>query len=156
MTWQRFTQPIRESILLGQQEAARLDCPYVSTEHVLLGLMQTEGLGAQVLQKMGVAFEEVRQEIENEVGPSNKTGVTQGVDSVTKLTPGLEQLYKLAADESARMNLDYVGSEHMLLALIREEDGLAAKVLHRQGLRLDAVRTEVRQQLKLGGDNGNK
>lgn len=155
MGWQRFTEKIRNSILLGQQEAARMGCPYVSTEHLLLGLMQMDSLGARVLDGLGLSVDTVRREIEKERGPSDPTIAVHESDSVTQLTPALEHIYTVAAQESQLMQLDYVGTEHLLLALAREEDGLAAQVLGRHGVNYEMIRTQVIGQLKIGGDAHN-
>ena len=118
--WQRFTERARRVILLGQEEASKMSSGHVGTEHLLLGLVrENEGVAAQVLQKMGVSLPKVRQEIEAEVQPGGDSGSTE-----PKLTPKAKRVLELAADEARRMRHNYIGTEHLLLALLREKDGL--------------------------------
>lgn len=123
--WQRFTKRARRIILLGQEEADKLNSSLVGTEHLLLGLIrENEGVGAQLLLKMGISLEQVRLNIEGEAGQTDEPA-----DSEPKLTSRAKRVLELAADEARRMKHSYIGSEHLLLALIREKDGTAAKVL---------------------------
>ncbi len=116
---------------------------HVGTEHLLLGLVrENEGVAAQVLQKMGVSLGKVRQEIEAEVQPGADPG-----SSEPKLTPKAKRVLELAADEARRMRHNYIGTEHLLLALLREKDGLAATVLRRLGLNLEKARAQVMEYL---------
>lgn len=141
--WQRFTERARRVILLGQEEAGKMNSGHVGTEHLLLGLVrENEGVAAQVLQKMGVSQGKVRTEIEQEVQPGNDAG-----SSEPKLTPKAKRVLELAADEARRMRHNYIGTEHLLLALLREKDGLAATVLRRLGLNLEKARTQVMEYL---------
>ena len=136
--WQRFTERARSVILLGQEEASRMNSDHVGTEHLLLGLVrQNEGVAAQILQRMGVSLPKVRREIEREVQPESSVG------SEPKLTPKAKRVLELAADEARRMKHNYIGTEHLLLALLREKDGLGATVLRRLGLDLEKARAEV-------------
>jgi len=137
--WQRFTERARRVILLGQEEAGKMSSSHVGTEHLLLGLVrENEGVAAQVLQKMGVNLAKVRAEIESEIEPTNEpTGPEP------KLTPKAKRVLELAADEARRMRHNYIGTEHLLLALLREKEGLAAKVLRKLGLDLEKARTRV-------------
>jgi len=141
--WQRFTERARRVILLGQEEASRMSSGHVGTEHLLLGLVrENEGVAAQVLQKMGVSLPKVRQEIEAEVQPGGDPGTTE-----PKLTPKAKRVLELAADEARRMRHNYIGTEHLLLALLREKDGLAATVLRKLGLNLEKARAQVMEYL---------
>ncbi|MDF2440957.1 MAG: ATP-dependent Clp protease ATP-binding subunit ClpC, partial [Abditibacteriota bacterium] len=141
--WQRFTERARRVILLGQEEAGKMNSAHVGTEHLLLGLVrENEGVAAQVLQKMGVSLNKVRQEIEAEVEPGSDPTPPE-----PKLTPKAKRVLELAADEARRMRHNYIGTEHLLLALLREKDGLAAKVLRKLGLDLDRARTRVLEYL---------
>ena len=116
---------------------------HVGTEHLLLGLVrENEGVAAQVLTKMGVSLAKVRTEIEGEVQPGNDP--TSGEP---KLTPKAKRVLELAADEARRMRHNYIGTEHLLLALLREKDGLAATVLRRLGLNLEKARSQVMEYL---------
>ena len=116
---------------------------HVGTEHLLLGLTrQDEGVGAQVLAKMGVSLAKVRSEIEGESPDSSESD-----DDEPKLTPKAKRVLELAADEARRMRHNYIGTEHLLLALLREKDELAATVLHRLGLNLKDARAQVLEYL---------
>ncbi len=141
--WQRFTERARRVILLGQEEAGKMNSGHVGTEHLLLGLVrENEGVAMEVLQKMGVSLPKVRTEIEAEVQPGNDAG-----GSEPKLTPKAKRVLELAADEARRMRHNYIGTEHLLLALLREKDGLAATVLRRLGLNLEKARSQVMEYL---------
>ena len=141
--WQRFTERARRVILLGQEEAGKMNSGHVGTEHLLLGLVrENEGVAAQVLTKMGVSLAKVRTEIEGEVQPGSDP--TSGEP---KLTPKAKRVLELAADEARRMRHNYIGTEHLLLALLREKDGLAATVLRRLGLNLEKARAQVMEYL---------
>ena len=141
--WQRFTERARRVILLGQEEAAKMGSRHVGTEHLLLGLVrENEGVAAQVLQKMGLSHEKVGQEIEAEVEPGSEA---QG--GASTLTPKAKRTLELAADEARRMRHNYIGTEHLLLALLRDHDSLAATVLRKLGLNLDSARTQVMEYL---------
>ena len=141
--WQRFTERARRVILLGQEEAGKMNSGHVGTEHLLLGLVrENEGVAAQVLTKMGVSLGKVRTEIEAEVQPGSDPGGTE-----PKLTPKAKRVLELAADEARRMRHNYIGTEHLLLALLREKDGLAATVLRRLGLNLEKARGQVMEYL---------
>ena len=141
--WQRFTERARRIILLAQEEAGKMNSNHVGTEHLLLGLVrENEGVAAQVLTKMGVSLAKVRNEIEGEVQPGSDP--TSGEP---KLTPKAKRVLELAADEGRRMRHNYIGTEHLLLALLREKDGLAATVLRRLGLNLESAREQVMEYL---------
>jgi ATP-dependent Clp protease ATP-binding subunit ClpC len=142
--WQKFTERARRVILLGQEEAGKMGSGHVGTEHLLLGLVsESEGVASQVLQKMGVSLSKVREQINDEA----ETGEGESTGSEPKLTPKAKRVLELAADEARRMRHNYIGTEHLLLALLREKDGLAAKVLRKMGLNLDKVRTQVMEYL---------
>jgi ATP-dependent Clp protease ATP-binding subunit ClpC len=152
--WQRFTERARRVILLGQEEAGKMNSAHVGTEHLLLGLVrENEGVAAQVLQKMGVSLQKVRQEIEAEMEPGGEPTAPE-----PKLTPKAKRVLELAADEARRMRHNYIGTEHLLLALLREKDGLAAKVLRKLGLDLDRARQRVLEYLgpEASGTPGEK
>lgn len=140
--WQRFTERARRVILLGQEEAGRMHSGHVGTEHLLMGLVrEREGVAAQVLEKMNVQLAQVRAEVEAEVQIGNES------TTEPKLTPKAKRVLELAADEARRMRHNYIGTEHLLLALLREKDGLAAAVLRRLGLNLEKVRQQVMEYL---------
>jgi ATP-dependent Clp protease ATP-binding subunit ClpC len=144
--WQRFTERARRVILLGQEEAGKMQTGHVGTEHLLLGLVrENEGVAAQVLQKMGIALEKVREEVEAQAVPDGSPPPGPGAEP--KLTPKAKRVLELAADEARRMRHNYIGTEHLLLALLREKEGLAAIVLRKMGLNLDKARTQVMEYL---------
>jgi ATP-dependent Clp protease ATP-binding subunit ClpA len=135
--WQRFTERARRVIMLGQEEAGKLGSAHVETEHLLLGLLvETEGVASQVLQKMDITADFVRDTIRHAREPENR-----GVEPI--LTRGAKRVLELAADEARRMRHNYIGTEHLLLALLRERDGLAAEILLDVGLNLEDVRNQV-------------
>ena len=142
--FQRFTERARRIILLAQEEAGMMNNDGVGTQHLLLGIVrENEGVAAQVLSKMGVSLAKVRQQIEAEAQPSGET--SSGGEP--KLTPKAKRVLELAADESRRMRHNYIGTEHLLLALLREKDGTAAQVLTKLGLNLEESRNQVMEYL---------
>jgi ATP-dependent Clp protease ATP-binding subunit ClpC len=152
--WQRFTDKSRRAIVAGQEEAKRLHCPYTCSEHLLLGLMNVGGVASKILQDLGASPAQMRDNIEAALA----THFTSRIDfnqTVEETTPAMMQILQLAAKESALMQLDYIGTEHMLLALLHVEDGLATQVLAQQQLDLQKVRAHVRAyfQTKEAGDD---
>jgi ATP-dependent Clp protease ATP-binding subunit ClpC len=142
--WQRFTERARRVILLGQEEASRMQASHVGTEQLLLGLVrENEGVAAQVLQKMGIALDKVRSEVEAQVHPEGGPPLV----GEPKLTPKAKRVLELAADEARRMRHNYIGTEHLLLALLREKEGLAAIVLRKLGMDLEKAREYVMEYL---------
>src|SRR6476619_2182202 len=136
----RFTERAQRVILIAQEEAKRLNHDYVGTEHLLLGLIALgEGVAAQVLANLGVDLRRVRTEIEKIVG----TGDNVMLLGEIPFTPRAKKVLELAVEEAQNMGHSHVGTEHLLLGLIREEEGVAARVLENLGLRLDVVREEV-------------
>ena len=134
--WQCFNERARRVILLGQEEAVKMNSSHVGTEHLLLGLLrEDEGVAARVLTKMVITYELVLHKIKEELGESEESASNE-----PKLTPRAKRVLELAADESRRMKHNYIGTEHLLLALIREKDGVAANVLHKLGLDLEKAR----------------
>lgn len=151
--WQRFTERARRVILLGQEEATRMQSGHVGTEHLLLGLVrENEGVAAQVLQKMGISLDKVRTEVEAQARPEG--GPPAGGEP--KLTPKAKRVLELAADEARRMRHNYIGTEHLLLALLREKEGLAAIVLRKLGLNLEKARQQVMEYLGPDAPQGEK
>jgi len=141
--WQKFTERARRVILIGQEEADKLNSGHVGTEHLLLGLVsESQGVASQILQKMGVSLNKVREQISSEAA----AGTDCRGDS-PKLTLKAKRVLELAADEARRMHHNYIGTEHLLLALLREKDGRAAKVLQAFGLSLEVLRGEGMQYL---------
>lgn len=139
----RFTKRAQKVILLAQEEARRFNYPYVGTEHLLLGLIREgEGVAARVLAELGIDAGKVRQAIEQMV----ETG--QGpVGMEVRLTPRAKRVLELSVDEARLLGHNYVGTEHLLLGLIREGEGVAAQILAAMGADLDKVRNMVLQML---------
>ncbi len=141
--WQRFTQRARRVILSAQEEAQRMHSDSVGTEHLLLGLArEEEGIAAKVLNECEIWFPLVRVAVEKAVPPRPEKGPSE-----VKLTPKSKRVLELAADESRRFRHSYIGVEHLLLALLREKDGIAAKILADFGLDLEIVRSRIIGQL---------
>ena len=136
----RFTDRARKVMGLARQEAQRLNHEYIGTEHILLGLVQEgSGVAANVLKNLDVDLRKVRAEVEKLVkaGPSM---VTMGQ---LPFTPRAKKVLELALEEAGNLGHNYIGTEHILLGLIKEQDGKAAKVLTNLGVQLDSVRTEI-------------
>ncbi|MEK6727672.1 MAG: ATP-dependent Clp protease ATP-binding subunit [Candidatus Omnitrophota bacterium] len=140
----RFTERARKVIILAKEEARRFNHDYIGTEHILLGLIREgEGVAAAVLQKMGVSLENIRLEIEKLVQPGPATQIIGDIP----FTPRAKKALELAAEEARSLGHNYIGTEHLLLGLIREGEGIASQVLLNLGLDLNAVRSEVMELL---------
>lgn len=145
--FERFTERARRVIFLSQQEAARLQHNVVGTEHLLLGLIaEGEGVAAKALESLGISLERVQNEIERIIGTGENPPVAE-----IPYTPRAKRVLELAMDEGRQLGHNYVGTEHILLGLIREGEGIAAQVLKNLGADLDKVRKQVVQLL--GGAN---
>ncbi len=145
--FERFTDRARKVMALANQEAQRFNHDYIGTEHILLGLVKEgSGVGANVLKNLGVDLRKVRLEVEKLVR-SGPEMVTMG-----KLpqTPRAKRVIEYAIEEARNLNHNYVGTEHLLLGLLREQDGVAAQVLMNLGLKLEDVREEVLNLLGAG------
>lgn len=136
----RFTENAQKIILIAQEEAKRLNHDYVGTEHILLGLSAIEGtVSHKILSNLGVSFRKVRQEIEKMVG----IGDTIMLLGEIPFTPRAKKVLEFSVEESQMLGTEHIGTEHILLGLIREEEGMAGKILANLGLNLDAVRDTV-------------
>lgn len=136
-----FTERVRKVLAMAREEAARLHHEYVGTEHILLGLIKEgEGVAAAVLQAMNVDLEEVQQRIEDQV---KKGKATQATGPDLPYTSRAKKVLELAMAEARELNHSYVGTEHLLLGLLREEKGIAAQVLSDAQVNLEAARTET-------------
>ena len=143
----RFTERARKVILLAKEEAKRFNHDYMGTEHILLGLIREgEGVAAAVLQNLGLSPEAIRMEVEKLVQP----GPTTLVSGDIPFTPKAKKVIELAMDEARNLGHNYIGTEHLLLGLIREGEGVAAQVFQNLGLDLDKVRGEVMNLLGSG------
>jgi ATP-dependent Clp protease ATP-binding subunit ClpC len=140
----RFTERSRKVIILAKEEARRFNHDYIGTEHVLLGLIREgEGVAAAVLQKLGISLENIRLEVEKLVQPGPTTQIIGDIP----FTPRAKKALELAAEEARALNHNYIGTEHLLLGLIREGEGIASQVLLNLGLDLNTVRNEVMELL---------
>lgn len=147
--FRRFTQRARNAVIHAQEEARQLNHPAIGTEHILLGLLKEgEGVGARALLNMGVDLQKVREEITRLIGTDGINAERAAGD--LPITPRAKKVFNLAFDEARLQGVNYVGTEHLLLALIREEEGVAGQVLISMGVRLEQVREQV--MLLLGGE----
>ena len=141
MNGYNFTERVRKVLAMAREEAARLHHEYVGTEHILLGLIREgEGVAAAVLQNLNVDLDEVQQKIEETV-KKGKAAQTTGPD--LPYTSRAKKVLELAMGEARELNHSYVGTEHLLLGLLREEKGIAAQVLTDAGVNLEAARAET-------------
>ena len=135
----RFTKRARQVLILAQEEAQRFQHNYIGTEHLLLGLVREgEGVAAQVLVNLGVELDKVRRAVESIIGRGDRVVLGE-----VGLTPRAKKVIELAVDEARRLNHRFVGTEHLLLGLIREGEGIAAGILESLSLQLEQVRTET-------------
>src|SRR5207253_2316462 len=149
--YERFTDRARKVMQLANQEAQRLNHEYIGTEHILLGLVKEgSGVAANVLKNLDIDLRKIRLEIEKIV-QSGPDMVTMG-----KLpqTPRAKKVIEYSIEEARNLNHNYVGTEHLLLGLLREQEGVAAQVLMNLGLKLEDVREEVLNLLGHNMDSG--
>jgi ATP-dependent Clp protease ATP-binding subunit ClpC len=140
-----FTPRAQRVIQLARKEADRFNHPYVGTEHLLLGLIALgEGVAVNVLERMGISLEAVRMEVERAVGQGPETKTVGNVP----LTPRSKKVLHLAMAEAQALNHTYVGTEHILLGLLREDEGVAAQIMARLEVDIDVVRIEVMKELE--------
>jgi len=145
--FERFTDRARKVMALANQEAQRFNHEYIGTEHILLGLVKEgSGVGANVLKNLDVDLHKVRMEVEKLV----KSGPDMVTMGKLPQTPRAKKVIEFAIEEARSLSHNYVGTEHLLLGLLREADGVAAQVLMNLGLKLDEVREEVLNLLGAG------
>ncbi len=148
--FERFTDRARKVMALANQEAQRFNHEYIGTEHILLGLVKEgSGVGANVLKNLDVDIKKLRLEIEKVV----KSGPDMVTMGKLPQTPRAKKVIEFAIEEARALNHNYVGTEHILLGLLRETEGIAAQVLMNLGLKLEEVRQEVLNLLGAGVDN---
>jgi ATP-dependent Clp protease ATP-binding subunit ClpC len=141
--FERFTDGSRRVVVLAQEEAKMLNHDYVGTEHILLGLLdEGDGLAARSLESLGISLDAVRQQVEEIIGRGQ-----QAPSGHIPFTPRAKKVLELSLSESLRLGHGYIGTEHILLGLIREGDGVAAQVLVKLGADLNRVREQVLQLL---------
>ena len=137
--FERFTDRARRVVVLAQEEARMLNHNYIGTEHILLGLIhEGEGVAARALQSLGISLEAVRQQVQEITGRGQ--GQQQGH---VPFTPRAKKVLELSLREAQQLGHDYIGTEHILLGLIREGEGVAARVLVKLGADLNRVRQQV-------------
>ncbi|MFC2026372.1 ATP-dependent Clp protease ATP-binding subunit [Chloroflexota bacterium] len=135
----KFSERARRVLTLAQDEAQRLKHNYIGTEHILLGLVREEdGVAAKVLVSMGINLSKVSQAVEYIIGPGEKPSTT-----ATGLTSRAKRVLELAIDEARQMGHSYIGTEHLLLGILREGEGVAAKVLDSFSVNIERTRAEV-------------
>jgi ATP-dependent Clp protease ATP-binding subunit ClpC len=141
---ERFTQRARRVLSLAQEEADRLQHNYIGTEHLLLGLMREEGgVAGRVLRDLGLEPRRVEELVERLTRASTRTGSQQA-----ELSPGTKKVLELAVDEARRMGHHYIGTEHLLLGLVRQTEGVALDVLKRLGISPEEIRRQTRKVLQ--------
>ena len=137
--FERFTDRARRVVVLAQMEARRLNHNHIGTEHLLLGLVgDGQGVAAHLLADAGITLEALRAEVFEAVGPGQRPQ-----SGHIPLTPGTKKILEYALRESLELGLDHIGTEHLLLGLIREGEGIGAQLLGRLGGGLETVRTAV-------------
>ena len=136
--WYEFTKHAHKAWAYAQEEAKMLGGNFVATEHLLLGLIREHNVARVVLERLGVSSDELRSQVQQYL-----TAGDGNTDGKPQLTPGGKRVIDFSYDEAQRMNSNYIGSEHILLGLLREGDAVAGKVLQHMGLDLAGTRAEV-------------
>jgi ATP-dependent Clp protease ATP-binding subunit ClpC len=150
--FERFTDQARSVLVFAQDEARLLNHSFIGTEHILLGLLAAgEGVGAQALQSLGISLEAARKQVEETIG----SGSTRP-DSDPQFTPRAKKVLELSLREAMAMNHSDIGTEHLLLGLLREGEGVGAQVLVRLGANLRDVRQEVMRLTSAGWYSGER
>jgi ATP-dependent Clp protease ATP-binding subunit ClpC len=141
--FERFTDRARRVVVLAQEEARMLNHNYIGTEHILLGLIhEGEGVAAKGLEALGISLEGVRAQVEEIIGQGQ-----QAPSGHIPFTPRAKKVLELSLREALQLGHNYIGTEHILLGLIREGEGVAAQVLVKLGADLNRVRQQVIQLL---------
>ncbi|MCB8985118.1 MAG: ATP-dependent Clp protease ATP-binding subunit [Ardenticatenaceae bacterium] len=143
--WERFTQRARRVLSLAQEEAERLNHSYIGSEHVLIGLLREEGgVAGRVLRELGLDVVRVQAMVERlSSGPSTRTPFTK-----IELSPSTKRLLELAVEEARRMGQHYISTEHLLLGMARQNEGVAIDVLRKFGISAEQIRRQTKQMLK--------
>jgi ATP-dependent Clp protease ATP-binding subunit ClpC len=150
--FERFTDRARRVLVLAQEEARLLNHNFIGTEHILLGLIhEGEGTAAKALESLGITLEAVREKVEETIGPAGAS--TTGSPP---FTPRAKKVLELSLREALQLGHNYIGTEHMLLGVVREGEGVAATVLQSLGADLSRVRQQVIQLLSSGGLGGKE
>lgn len=145
--WERFTERAKHVVSAAREEATRLGSEYVRTEHILLGLCrEPDGIAARALENLGVNLDELSLEIEHQIQKGNAVVSNDDI----AFTPRAKKVLELAVEEARRFNHNYIGTEHILLGLVKEGEGIAAKVLQDMKIDLEKIQAEV---IRLLGDS---
>src|SRR5258708_32468881 len=137
--FERFTDRARRVVVLAKEEARMLDHDYIGTEHILLGLIREgEGVAAKALESLGISLEAARRQVEEIIGPGQ-----QAPSGHVPFTPRAKKVLELSLREALQLGHNYIGTEHILLALILEGEGVAAQVLVKLRAHLGRVRHHV-------------
>lgn len=151
MMFGRFTERAQKVLALSQEEAVRLGHNNIGTEHILLGLVsEGEGIAAKALHAIGLGADKIRAEVESLIGKGNE------VSQTIHYTPRAKKVIELSMDEARKLGHSYVGTEHILLGLIREGEGVAARVLNNLGVSLNKARQQVLQLLGSSESGGSQ
>jgi ATP-dependent Clp protease ATP-binding subunit ClpC len=146
--FERFTDRARRVLVLAQEEARQLNHNFIGTEHFLLGLIKEgDGLAARALDALGVSLEAVREKVEEQLGQSNTPS-----NGSPPFTPRAKRVLELSLREALQLGHNYIGTEHLLLGLVREGEGVAAQVLQQLGHELPRVRAQVIQEMSEGSE----
>ena len=141
--FERFTDRARRVVVLAQEEARMLNHNYIGTEHILLGLIhEGEGVAAKALESLGISLDAVREQVQEIIGQGQ-----QAPSGHIPFTPRAKKVLELSLREALQLGHNYIGTEHILLGLIREGEGVAAQVLVKLGADLNRVRQQVIQLL---------
>ena len=146
--FRRFTQRAKNTLLHAQEEARMMGHSAIGTEHILLGLLREgEGIGARALIGQGLDLDKIREEIQSFIGQEQE--LTEGESGELPITPRVKKIFNLAFEEARQQGVNYVGTEHLLLALLDEGEGVASQVLKSLGIQVEVLRQQV--VLLLGG-----
>jgi ATP-dependent Clp protease ATP-binding subunit ClpC len=149
--FERFTERAREVVVLAQDEARALRHNYIGTEHILLGLLrEEEGLAARVLESLAITVEEVRAQVARIIGPGDEPIVSGQIP----FTPRAKKVLELSLREALSLKHNYIGTEHILLGLVRENEGVAARILLDFDADAEKIRNEIMRVLAGPGGPG--
>ena len=150
--FEKFSEKARRVLSLAQEEAQRFNHTYIGTEHILLGLVrETDGVAARVLVNLDVELSKIRSAVEFIIGRGERTPTGE-----IGLTPRAKKVIELAVDEARRLNHNYIGTEHLLIGLMREGEGVPAGVLESLGVTLDKIRAETSRLLSQGSEQSGR
>lgn len=143
----RFTERVKKVLFLARDEAGRLQRDYIGTEHILMGIVREgEGIAAKSLQNLGLSFQQIQRTIERMVA---RSGGTLKVGEIP-FTPRAKRVLELSVEEARLLRHDHIGTEHLLLGLLREGEGVAARVLMELGANRERIREEILELLGSG------